>query len=32
MKESHTGRGITEADFNRVAGHVVSSMKELSVP
>ncbi|CDW78927.1 globin [Stylonychia lemnae] len=32
MKESHRGRGITTDDFNKVAGHVVSTMKELSVP
>lgn len=32
MKEVHKGRGIQEKEFNLVAGHVVSSMKELSVP
>lgn len=32
MKDAHKGRGITGADFDRVAGHVVRAMKELSVP
>lgn len=32
MKDAHKGRGIREHEFNLVAGHVVSSMKELSVP
>ena len=32
MKEAHKGRGIRGKDFDAVAGHVVSAMKELSVP
>ncbi len=32
MKAAHQGRGINNDDFNRVFGHVVSTMKELDVP
>jgi hemoglobin len=32
MKTAHKGRGIRPEDFDRVAGHVVRAMKELSVP
>ena len=32
MKESHKGRGIQVKEFDLVAGHVVSTMKELGVP
>ena len=32
MKDAHKGRGIENKDFDRVAGHVVSTMKELGVP
>ena len=31
MRSAHKGRGITDADFDRVVGHVVSSMQELGV-
>ena len=31
MKDAHKGRGIKNADFDRVFGHVVSTMKELGV-
>lgn len=31
MKDAHRGRGIREAEFNLVAGHVVSTLKELGV-
>ena len=31
MKDAHAGRGIREHEFNLVAGHVVSTMKELGV-
>jgi hemoglobin len=32
MKDAHRGRGIQGKDFDRVAGHVVRAMNELSVP
>lgn len=32
MRDAHKGRGITSEDFDRVFGHVVSTMKELGVP
>lgn len=32
MKDVHQGRGITVKDFMGVAGHVITAMKELSVP
>ena len=32
MKDAHKGRGITDKEFDLVAGHVVSTMKELKVP
>ena len=32
MQEAHRGRGISAEDFGKVAGHVVSTMKDLSVP
>eukprot|EP00347_Sterkiella_histriomuscorum_P023939 403332861 len=32
MKDVHQGRGINHDDFMRVAGHVITAMKELSVP
>ena len=31
MKDAHKGRGINSGDFDRVVGHVVSTMKELGV-
>jgi hemoglobin len=31
MTDAHKGRGITSADFDRVVGHVVSTMRELGV-
>lgn len=31
MADAHKGRGITTEDFDRVVGHVVSTMKELGV-
>mmetsp|Transcript_13552 Transcript_13552/g.13288 ORF Transcript_13552/g.13288 Transcript_13552/m.13288 type:complete len:120 (+) Transcript_13552:12-371(+) len=31
MKDAHKGRGITEKEFNLVAGHVVKAMKDLNV-
>lgn len=31
MRDSHRGRGIQDPDFDRVAGHVVTTMKELGV-
>lgn len=31
MKEAHKGRGIGGKEFDLVAGHVVSTMKELGV-
>lgn len=32
MEKAHRGRGIGEKEFNLVAGHVVSTLKELTVP
>lgn len=32
MKTAHKGRGIRGSDFDRVAGHVIRAMTELSVP
>ena len=32
MKDVHQGRGINHDDFMRVAGHVITAMKELNVP
>lgn len=32
MKDAHRGRGINRDDFMRVAGHVITAMKELDVP
>jgi hemoglobin len=32
MKDAHKGRGITNPDFDKVCGHVVSTMQELGVP
>ncbi len=31
MKDAHKGRGIVNADFDRVFGHVVSTLKDLGV-
>ncbi|CAA0121393.1 Group 1 truncated hemoglobin GlbN [BD1-7 clade bacterium] len=32
MREAHKGMNLTEAHFNAVAGHLVSTLEELSVP
>jgi len=32
MREAHAGRGITDADFDRVAMHLVETLAELGVP
>ena len=31
MKDAHQGRGISNAEFDKVFGHVVETMKELGV-
>ena len=31
MIDVHKGRGITDADFDRVCGHVISTMQDLNV-
>jgi hemoglobin len=31
MQEAHAGRGITDADFDRVAGHLVATLAALGV-
>jgi hemoglobin len=32
MVDSHKGRGITSADFDKVMAHIVATMTELHVP
>jgi truncated hemoglobin YjbI len=32
MKDAHKGRGINNSDFDKVGGHVVSTMQDLGVP
>jgi hemoglobin len=32
MREAHAGRGISQADFDRVAGHLVASLAAAGVP
>jgi hemoglobin len=32
MTKAHHGRGIGEKEFDKVAGHVVSTLNDLQVP
>jgi hemoglobin len=32
MTKAHQGRGIGEKEFNKVAGHVISTLNDLQVP
>jgi len=32
MKESHKGMGITDAEFDALAGHLIATLKEFKVP
>lgn len=32
MREAHAGRGISQADFDRVAGHLVAALAAAGVP